>query len=248
MTAAPQRPDVPALLAAVDTTWPAAAMRRHGPWILREGRGGGKRVSAATAEAPVTDTDIAEAEAAMAAMGQDALFMIRKGLNAGDDALDATLQARGYRVVDPVVLYLVPLAVFAYPLPYMAAFSVWPPLAVQTDLWAAAGIGPGRIAVMHRAAGPKTTLLSRTEDRASGVAYVALDSTGKIAMLHALEVAPHMRRQKAARHLLHASALWAQEQGADWLALAVTEANEAARALYASLQMDVVGSYHYRTA
>ena len=39
------------LQAAMDATWPAAAMHRAGPWMLRNGAGGGKRVSAATAEA-----------------------------------------------------------------------------------------------------------------------------------------------------------------------------------------------------
>ena len=41
-----------------DGTWPAAAIKRLGPWTLRDGQGGGKRVSAATAEGPVQKTDI----------------------------------------------------------------------------------------------------------------------------------------------------------------------------------------------
>jgi GNAT superfamily N-acetyltransferase len=65
-------------------------------------------------------------------------------------------------------------------------------------------------------------------------------------MIHAVEVRPALRRKGAARQMLNAAAHWAAEQGADRLALAVTEANAGARALYASLGMQPVGQYHYR--
>ena len=42
------------------------------------------------------------------------------------------------------------------------------------------------------------------------------------------------------------AACWAEAEGATTLALAVTTRNAAARALYASLGMAVVGQYHYR--
>ncbi|TMV56955.1 GNAT family N-acetyltransferase, partial [Thioclava sp. BHET1] len=45
-------PDGEAIFAALDASWPAAALHHAGPWLIREGRGGGKRVSAATAERP----------------------------------------------------------------------------------------------------------------------------------------------------------------------------------------------------
>ena len=35
----------PDWFATIDGTWPAAAYHRLGPWTLREGRGGGSRVS-----------------------------------------------------------------------------------------------------------------------------------------------------------------------------------------------------------
>ena len=38
------------LYATLEATWPPAARRRVGPWTIRDGQGGGKRVSAATAE------------------------------------------------------------------------------------------------------------------------------------------------------------------------------------------------------
>jgi GNAT superfamily N-acetyltransferase len=126
----------------------------------------------------------------------------------------------------------------------MTTFPHWPPMQIASDIWAEGHIGPGRLAVMHRAAGPKTAILGRTHDKPSGTAFVALHD--QTALIHALEVRPALRRQGAARQILCAAAHWAAENGADRLALAVTEANAGARALYTSLGMQVVGNYHYR--
>lgn len=229
------------LSALTEATWPAASVRRVGPWVIRDGQGGGQRVSAAGAAAGWTDADIPYAEAAMAALGQEALFVIWPE----DAALDAALAARGYRVNDPVVAYAAPCAALAEPAPpFLTTFPQWPPLGIAAALWAEAGTGPARLAVMDRAQGPKCAILGRAGDRAAGVAYVACH--GDLAMLHALEVAPQMRRQGVAHNILRAAAGWAQDQGAKTLALLVTEANAGARALYASLNMGVVGQYHYR--
>ena len=230
----------PAILAHVmEATWPAAAIMRAGPWAIRDGRGGGKRVSAATAEDDWHDGDIAQAEAAMAALDQPALFLIRDQ----DPALDAALQARGYRIVDPVVAYAMALTTMDPPEP-MTTFPHWPPMAMAADLWAEGGIGADRIAVMHRAEGPKTAILGRAQDRAAGTAFVAM--SGRIAMLHALEITQALRRQGSAHNILRAAACWALDQGADTLSLVVTVANEPARRLYASFGMSVVGHYHHR--
>ncbi len=223
------------LMAVMEATWPPAASRVLGPWRLRDGAGGGKRVSAATVAGPWQPADIALAEAAM----PQPLFMIRPQ----DSDLDAALAARGYDVVDPVVGYAVDTGGFD-PAPPMATFPHWPPLRIAADLWDDAGIGAARLAVMNRAEGPKTVILARTADRAVGVAFVALHGT--TAMLHALEVSPHHRRQGTARHILAAAAVWSRGQGAQTLALVVTVANTAARALYASQGMQAVGQYHYR--
>lgn len=222
-------------------TWPAARLDRVGPWTIRDGQGGGQRVSAATATDAWSDEDIPLAESAMTRLGQGHLFLIR----AQDGMLDQALQARGYRIKDPVVAYAAPTVRLADPAPPgMAAFAHWPPLAICRQLWDEAGIGPARLAVMDRAPGPKCAILARSNDRPTGVAFVALH--GSTAMLHALEVAPSARRQGSAHNMLRAAAVWAQQNGADTLSLVVTVANTPARALYASLQMQVVGDYHYR--
>ncbi|PLL12010.1 GNAT family N-acetyltransferase [Tabrizicola sp. TH137] len=232
----------PALLAEVaEATWPPAATHRLGPWLLREGRGGGQRVSAASPAGDWTPDDIPQAEAAMQALGQSPLFVIHPW----DSALDAALAARCYAHHDPVVAYAAPTAALADPPPaFLTSFPHWPPLAVAAQLWAEGGIGPGRLAVMDRVQGPKTAILGRTGDRAAGIAFTAIH--GNVAMLHALEVAPDQRRKGCAHNILRAAALWARDQGAETLTLLVTERNLAARALYTFLNMAVVGQYHYR--
>ncbi|RVT82250.1 GNAT family N-acetyltransferase [Rhodobacteraceae bacterium CCMM004] len=227
--------------ALCEATWPPLATRRLGPWRLRDGAGGGKRVSAATAEADWTPADIAPAAQAMREMGQAPLFMVR----AGEDALDAALDAKGLRIVDPVVAMSAPVADLAAERPpRMSGFAVWPPLAVQCDIWAEGGIGPSRLAVMARVQGPKIALFGRADDRPAATAFVACH--GDSAMLHALETRAALRRHGAGRHLMRHAALWAGAQGAATLWILVTRANAAARGLYASLGMAESGSYHYR--
>jgi len=230
--------DLPGVM---DATWPAAALHRAGPWLVREGQGGGKRVSAASAEAPWQPADIALAEATQASLGQPPLFLLR----AGEEALDAELDARGYRIVDPVIAYAAPVAALTtVPLPPIRVFPIWPPLAIQTDIWAEGGIGPERLAVMVRTASAHTSLLGRINDRAAGSAFVALH--GDTAMLHALHILPEQQRNGLGAHMMRAAAFWAQNLGAVNLSLVVTRENAPACALYASLGMQIVGQYHYR--
>lgn len=225
----------------LDATWPAAGMHRAGPWTIRDGQGGGSRVSAATAEGAVTPDMLRTAEQAMAALGQPAVVMVRDT----GDALDLMLAAAGYVIRDPVLVYAAPVAgLAARDLPPRTAFHAWPPLAIQTEIWAAGGIGPARAAIMDRVQGPKVSLLGRLDDAPAGCAFVAC--LGGRCMLHALEVRPAHRRRGLARHLVIAAARWAAVQGAGELVLVVARANQPAQALYASLGLGVVGQYHYR--
>lgn len=230
-----------ALYALVERTWPPATACEVGPWTIRDGQGGGKRACATTARAPFDGDDIAQAEAEMRTLDQPALFMIRKG----DDALDAALEARGYRVIDPVVAHEIATATLTQaPVPPVSAFALWPPLAIQRDLWAEGGIGPARVAVMERTNGPKAAILARHRDQPAGAGFVAIHAG--TAMIHAIEVTPALRRQGVGANILRCAAHWAQDQGAQRLALLVTEANDGANALYSSQGFTVVGHYHYR--
>ncbi|WP_050931565.1 GNAT family N-acetyltransferase [Aestuariivita boseongensis] len=225
----------------MEGTWPAKRAFREGPWMLREGDGGGKRVSAATAEGPVGPEDIAMAEQAMEAIGQPPLFMLR----AGDEALDAALAERGYEIIDPVTIYsIAPAGLTDIPIPRVTVFDLWEPLAIMREIWAQGGVGPARLRVMERAKGPKTALLSRLDDKPAGVAFAAMhDGT---AMVHAVEVLPHQRRKGAAAWMMRGAAFWAQRQGAHTLSVICVDANAGANALYRSLGFSVQGHYHYR--
>lgn len=235
MTPAPSR-----LFDAVERTWPAAATHRAGPWLIRDGQGGGKRVSAATAAAPVTEADIAQAEDAMRALHQAPLFMIR----AGDEALDALLDARGYTIVDPVRVLVMPVAGLTdKPVPPVTAFAIREPLAIMAEIWAEGGIGPARLDVMARAEN-RTGILVRWNEKPAGTGFVACD--GDIAMVHAVEVKPAQRRQGVAGWIMRAAAFWAQDQGARNMAVLCIEANTAANALYSALGFERAGHYHYR--
>lgn len=241
MSATPAAGTAPWVYEAVEGTWPAAHFSREGPWILREGRGGGSRVSSATAQGAAEAADVETAEAAMREMGQAPLFMIRPG----EEALDALLAARGYAVKDPVVAYACPVRRLTdVPMPRVTVLTVWEPLAIMREIWEAGGIGPARLAVMERAEGPKTGLLARYNDKPGGTAFVAIHRG--VAMLHALEILPHQRKQGLGKWMMRGAAHWAAAHGAHTLAVVCTRANDGANALYSGLGMSVVGRYHYR--
>lgn len=234
-------PTAATLYDVVDTTWPAAEKIACGPFTLRRGLGAGSRVSAATANAPANNDEIATAAKAMGEMGQPALFMIRDT----DADLDAQLENIGYLIKDPVTLYAAPTATMTTTRPpHKTVFTAWPPLAAQVEIWDLGGINAARLAVMDRAPMPKTTLLGRTHDKPAGTTYVGM-SHG-CAMLHALEIGSAFRRQGLAANMTRAAAFWAADNGADFLTLVTTKVNAGANALYTSLGMTVVGHYHYR--
>lgn len=223
----------PDLLAQLmEATWPPARSWRQGPFLCRDGAGGGKRVSAASCLDAWHMADL------------DALDQPTVVIRAGDDDLDAALESRGWRIVDPVVAFAAPVALLTAELPSLAAFAHWPPLEITRTIWEEGGIGPERVAVMDRVAGAKTAILARHGDRPAGAAFVALHE-GEV-MLHALEVRPGSRRQGVGQTLVHAAANWAASEGAQRLSLVVTRRNLAALALYARLRMQDVGCYHYR--
>ena len=193
----------------VDGTWPAARVDQVGPFQLREGRGGGSRVSAANALAPATPADIDAAESAMQAMGQKRIFCLWPG----DEALDNQLQDRGYQVLDPVNIYSCPVDHLTdQPLPPVTVFTTWEPLSIMREIWASAGIGPRRLAVMDRAKGPKTGLLMRHDDQPAGTGFVAIHAS--IAVVHALEILPAHQRQGLGGWAMRGAAFWARDNGA----------------------------------
>jgi GNAT superfamily N-acetyltransferase len=229
------------LWTAIDATWAAPRTHDVGPFVIREGQGGGQRVSAATTTGPVTQAQILAAADAMRALGQTPLFMVR----GTQSDLDAELDRLGYQINDPVVVLDGPVeTAAAVSPPPVSAFPIWPPLQIMREIWAAGGIGPERIAVMQASCDPKTAILGRAQDRAVGCAFVAVHD--KIAMVHAVELLAPYRRIGAARNMMRAAALWARDHGADRFATLTTRANVASQALFASLGLWPVEHYHYR--
>lgn len=226
----------------IDNTWPAIEKTEVGPWTIREGQGGGNRVSAATANQNTAPDEIEAAEKAMRGLNQTPLFMIREN----DANLDRALDVRGYSIKDPVNIYIAPIdAIATIQPPPVTAFSVWKPLAIQIDIWAAGGISQSRVDIMHRADGPKTSLIGRLNDHPAAAGFVAIHKD--IAMVHALEIVPYQRRQNMGIYAMRRGAFWAKDQGATHISCVCTTANIGANALYSSLGMKVVGHYHYRT-
>ena len=177
----------------------------------------------------------------MRAWRQRPLFQVRPG----EVALDAALEARGYRLHEPSVLYVAPSEALAAPVG-LAAIPCDAPLACMAEIWAAEDVGPARLAVMGRASDPRTWLLGRLDERPMGCAFVAV--AGGIAMLSALVVAPEARRHGLAARMVQGAAAWAAAKRAATFGLAVTRANAPARALYARLGMAEAARYHYRIA
>ncbi len=225
----------------IDATWPPIAFQQVGPFRLREGGQGGQRVSAATCARPVTESEIAGAEDAMASLGQAGLFMVQGAQPGLDDQLDR----RGYRIKDPTIVMTAPIAeVAGVGPPLVSAYPVWPALAIQYEIWEQGGIGPARTDIMQRARGPKTTILGRSNDTPAGTAYAAIH--GDTVMMHAVEVAPKLRRLGTAVNMTRAAATWGISQGASQFAVLTVSENLPAQAVYSSLGLRPVEHYHYR--
>lgn len=225
-------------------TWPSAASQTIGPFTVPSLDPGGNRVSAArltdaTARG-VSEEELAAAGAAMLAEGRAPLFQVLNHQTPLSDMLDA----HGYIARDHTVAMVIRAKDLAATPPPVTAFDIWPPLAIQTELWEAGGINAPRRAIMARATCPKTSLFGRIADRPAGAAYVGIHDG--IAMLHALEVAPVARRKGLAAHMMRLAAKWTADNGAEWLSILVTQQNKGAQGLYASLGMKPVGTYVYR--
>ncbi|MEM9715673.1 MAG: GNAT family N-acetyltransferase [Pseudomonadota bacterium] len=212
---------VPDWFAIIDATWPAAAYHKVGDWIIREGQGGGKRVSAASGSG-----DIGQAEDAQRDLGQDLLFMITPD----DMALDTELDTRGYVIIDPVVVLAK-----ALPKPGLGTPSD-KPTEDTLQIWEAGGIGAARRAVMDRAIGPKTII--QTD---GGCGFVACHDD--VAMIHALEVAEVQRGQGIGAKLEQQARAWAPTRK---IAALTVKANAASRGLFKKAGYCEVSRYHYR--
>ncbi|AGT07665.1 GNAT family N-acetyltransferase [Paracoccus aminophilus] len=232
----------PALAQAFETTWPAAEYHDIGGFRVGRGLGGGGRISSARALGPDWHADGIEAAAQLQRdWDQPETFRVWSE----ETALADALTARGFRQDRPTLVMAVEAAQLTdREIPLVTVFPIWPPLAIQREIWAEGNIAGPRQAAMERVAPlPHTSLLGRIEDHASASAFVAAD--GDVAMIHAIEVEPKMRRKGMADWLLRGAAHWARDHDASRLALAVTAANAPAIALYEKLGFAPVARYGY---
>lgn len=234
------------LFRAIDATWAPESFQTLGPFTLRYGAGGGKRVSAASLSAIGSAANVSDINAAATAMRnaeQTPLFMIRDK----ETILDEHLEELGYSVIDPVTVYASEASELARnAVGGLAALPCEAPLALQREIWDEGGVGPERLAVMARSTTPKTYILGRTDDRPVGTVFASVSNT--IGMLHALEVKDTWRRRGVGKALTFAAAKWAQAHGAEMFALLTVKNNAAACALYEKLGMRAIDGYHYRIA
>jgi len=231
-------PSQAALFAAIDTTWPAFAFHRHNGWLLREGAGGGQRVSAATVLPGAQNPDIGSAADKMHSMGQNALFMVRSQ----DGDLDARLAEQGYKIVDPVTILITPtesLLTMAGK-QHQRVTTLNTPDTTAKEVWGNGGIYQPRLNVMARVKTAKTIISAGY----MGVAFAACHEG--IAMVHAVEVSKNHRRKGVANALMHQAARWAMQHECTWLAVLTVRANTPACALYDRLKMKQAAAYHYR--
>lgn len=236
-----------ALCAAFEETSPAVETAMAGGFRVGRGAGAGGRCGSARPIGEWSLSDIALAEECHDRWCQPRLFRVMEG----DAKLIASLQARGYRLEAPTLVLEAKVSeLAALQPPPMTSFAIWPPLAIQRRIWDETGIDAARQSVMTRAPAPKTALLGRIHDRAAAAGFVAAfgSADSRVALLHALAVLPQFRRQGLAGWLAREAAIWARGQAASRLAVAVTDSNAPARALYDSLGFTCAGRYVYLRA
>ena len=225
----------------IDLTWPAKEFLELPEWKLRKSIKGGKRVSAVTAIGKSGIPAIQFVENTLEEWCQDKLFMIK----AGENSLDEALKERGYCIVDPTNIWSISAeALSMQQIPPVTAFSIFPPLAIQRELWIANGIDASRIEIMDRVKTPKTSIFGRINAKPAASAFVAVSN--KIAMVHALIVDHKFQRQGMGKHVMQKVGVWAHQQGAESVVVLCTKQNQSANNFYKILGMKVIGEYHYR--
>ena len=235
-----QKPDIDRLFASVDATWPPHRVRQRDGWTFREGRGGGKRVSATTLAGTAQDADIAFAARVMADLGQTDLFMIRPQ----DAALDQRLAGAGYEVIDPVTVLIAPLSEMTSERPARTPLFATGPTKDMAQVWHAGGIGQARLDIMRRCVLPKTCVALSEKGQMAAVAFAACHDG--VVMCHAVEVLERFRRRGLGRDIMLAILGWARNQKAHSLSVLTTRENTAALSLYGGMGMTGAGGYHYR--
>jgi GNAT superfamily N-acetyltransferase len=226
--------------------WPALETAPVAGWLWRFSGGGSQRansVSPLDFTGADVEAAIAESEDRYRARGAAAMFQICDVASPAD--LDQRLAGRGYRLQEPCTCLAKELA---------------PSLAMPTGIEVAAqpgpewlgvycaGITPSRReaapAILARVPAPAAFLLWRQYGVPVSVA-LAVASDG-VVIAECVATLSAYRRQGASERIMRGLEAWGVAHGARLAALQAVAANQPAQALYAKLDYQRVGGYHYR--
>jgi N-acetylglutamate synthase len=231
---------------AAVAAWPALETGSVQGWLWRYSGGGSQRansVSPIEFDGGDVEAAIAEVERRYGARKARPMFQICDVVRPAE--LDQRLERRGYRLQEPC-------SCLAKALGSDAAVPGDIEVAGQAgDDWLSvylAGITPSRRASAPQilAGVPQAAafLLRRQAGVPISVALAVVHAGVVIAECVAT-LAPY-RRRGASEHIMRAAEAWGVAQGANLAALQAVTANAPAQALYAKLDYQRVGGYHYR--
>lgn len=246
------RPDPLAVEAASLAAWPALAHEWLGGWLLRFTRGFTKRANSVVPLGACPgdlDAAIAHCEARYRDQRLTPTFRLT---NLADHAgLEAHLDARGYRRVDPTLVMALAL-VSAAPVVGTGDATV----ALDRNAWLSQygriTATPASTRALHAAllAGIRAahTYRVRTATDGAPVSCGLAVCDGALVGLFDIATLPSARRAGHARALVTSLLAWGAGQGATFAYLQVVEHNDVAIALYEQLGFEPLYRYWYRIA
>ena len=231
---------------AAVAAWPALETGSVQEWLWRYSGGGSQRansVSPLQFDGGDVEAAIGEVERRYGARSAAPMFQISDIVRPAE--LDQRLERRGYRLQEPCTC-------LAKALGSGTAVPGDIEVADQAgDDWLSvylAGITPSRRAsappILARVPQPSAFLLRRQAGMPISVALAVVHAGVLIAECVAT-LAPY-RRQGASEHIMRALEAWGVAEGANLVALQAVTANVPAQSLYAKLDYQRVGGYHYR--
>ncbi|WP_406088324.1 GNAT family N-acetyltransferase [Kitasatospora purpeofusca] len=232
--------------------WPAEEAREEDGWLLRHTPGVPRRRSNSALPVGLGNSlldGLERVEQYYAGHGLPVAVQVAPAEE--HTALDAALDARGYRRDSATLVCTAPTAAVA------DAARPATPLDVTlaehpTRAWldAYAELEPGGTEreaaeqLFHRIGGPAAHLGVERDGRLVGIGLVV--AAPGCAGVFCMATDPAHRRRGIAGAILHVGARWAQARGAGTLYLQVTAGNTTARRLYERVGFEVSHSYHYR--
>ncbi|MDY0811848.1 GNAT family N-acetyltransferase [Kitasatospora purpeofusca] len=232
--------------------WPAEEVREEDGWLLRHTPGVPRRRSNSAlpvGRGPGLLDGLERVERYYAGHGLPVAVQVAPAEE--HTALDAALDARGYRRDAATLVCTAPAAAVAEAVRPATSLDVTlaeHPTRAWLDAYAALEpSGSGRAEaerLFHRITGPAAHLGVEREGRLVGIGLVV--AAPGCAGVFCMATDPAHRRRGIAGAILHVGARWAQARGAQTLYLQVTAGNTTARRLYERVGFEVSHSYHYR--